>query len=174
MPKSVTFGGPEWMWGGEPLWDPSTSLSNDERHFCKEYVRLGRPDLAECVANGRIHQRLNCFIGGGIGWYKESRLEQLYCVESLLSNQPIEHGEDETQALWVTRAIQRHWSDPDLIQVIRLDSVKESGRQSLLPYAYITGSALQTIVSGVRLIRHGIRDALDIVKSVVREGRTLL
>jgi hypothetical protein len=152
MPKAVAFGGPEWMWGAGPLWDLTNTLSNDERYLRECYILNGRQDLADCVQEGRIHQRLNCFIGGGLG-YKESRLHQL-----------VEH-EYEDEAAWIARAMDRHSQDPYLDDIIRFENAKITGRPPQLRYQFISNATLLAILEGVSIIRHGIRGAFKVVKS---------
>jgi len=165
MPKTVAFGGPEWMWGAGPLWDPTNALSNDERYLRECYILSGREDLADCVQEGRIHQRLNCFIGGGLG-YKASRLHQLRCIETLIHTQAVEH-EYEHEAGWLARAMDRHSQDPFLDDIIRFEDVKITGRLPQLRYQFISNATLLAILEGVSIIRHGIRDAFKVVKSWV-------
>jgi hypothetical protein len=162
MPKEVAFGGPEWMWGAGPLWDPTHALSNDERYLRAVYNFYRRDDLARCVDEARIHQRLNCFIGGGLG-YKESRLHQLRCIESLLHEQTVEQVQQDQEA-WTEEAMERHLLDPDLSHVIRLESLKITGRQPQLRYQYFANSTLLAILEGVSLIRDGIQGAFEALK----------
>jgi hypothetical protein len=162
MPKAVAFGGPEWMWGVGPLWDLSNNLSNDERYLRECYIVNGREDLADCVTEGRIHQRLNCFIGGGLG-YKEPRLHQLRCIATLLHTQTVEH-EYADEAAWIARAMDRHSQDPYLDDTIRHENAKITGRLPQLRYQFISNAALLAILEGVSIIRHGIRDAIGVLK----------
>jgi len=162
MPKAVAFGGPEWMWGAGPLWDPTNALSNDERYLRHCYIMNGRQDLADCVNEGRIHQRLNCFIGGGLG-YKEARLHQLRCIAILLHTQAVDH-EWEYEAAWIGRAMDRHSQDPHIGEIVRLEEAKVTGRLPQLRYQFISNTTLLAILESVSIIRHGIRDAIGVLK----------
>ena len=171
MPKAVAFCGPEWMWGDGPLWDPTNKLSEDEKYLCEVLIEHQRDDLTECVAEGRLHQRLNCFIGGGLG-YAVSRLHQLRCIEPLFTQATPDHADEDEEA-WLDRAMSRHSLDPHYGHVARLESLKISGRQPQLPYQYISNTALLMLLEGMSVIRHGIRHAWYAIRFLGGRGVAL-
>jgi hypothetical protein len=78
----------------------------------------------------------------------------------------MEHTE-ENESAWTARALQRYWHDPDLVRIVKLESLKNSGRHPQVRYRYIPRATLQSILEGMRFIRLGIRGVFDTVKALV-------
>jgi hypothetical protein len=62
--KTSAFGGPHWTRYDKLLYH--NELSPMELLLCAAYERHGRNDLADCVRNARVHQRLDSFISAEI------------------------------------------------------------------------------------------------------------
>lgn len=56
--KSEAFCAPMGMFWNEEWAEGSNALTKDEHLLIETHERMGRPDLADCVRNGRIYQRL--------------------------------------------------------------------------------------------------------------------
>jgi hypothetical protein len=63
--KSLAVSSPCMMWPVGAFYDGSNELSAEEVEFAQIFSRRGREDLAQCVLQGRKHQRLLYFLGAG-------------------------------------------------------------------------------------------------------------
>lgn len=63
--KWEAFAAPTAFWYTDQYFQGSNELTSAEVELCDNYVKLGRPDLAECVREGKVFQRLS--------WLVESR-----------------------------------------------------------------------------------------------------
>ncbi|OCF43222.1 hypothetical protein I317_02930 [Kwoniella heveanensis CBS 569] len=61
--KAEAFAAPTACFGSEEYDGPVNALHPSEMKLMEAYEQLGRPDLAECVKNGRFYHRLAVFLG---------------------------------------------------------------------------------------------------------------
>jgi hypothetical protein len=114
------FAAPKWAYDTDDYIDGDNSQTPEEDLLCEAYVRLERPDLAECVRSGRRYQRLHDILFFWYPYFGEARtLGQLTGLTRAFE------GEDKalptTLLEWIEWAKEKHTGNPDLDFVVGLD-----------------------------------------------------
>ncbi|KAL0954972.1 hypothetical protein HGRIS_003902 [Hohenbuehelia grisea] len=109
--KSEAFAAPLALVDVKAFFDGSNELSVNEERLVNAYEALGRPDLATCVRNGKVHQRLLMVIG------QEPDVLQLHALEHALTK---EKGVEETTGEWVAGMLNKYKDDVNLRKLRRL------------------------------------------------------
>lgn len=98
--------------------------------LCGAYEKRGRPDLAECVRNGRVHQRIRDNITNSeiTDLDDPDTLDILNaitdaCLGARAGTLP------KTKDEWISLAMSRHAADPRLLDVVSLDAELKRIRQ---------------------------------------------
>ncbi|KAH7870100.1 uncharacterized protein C8R40DRAFT_1073555 [Lentinula edodes] len=94
--KSEAFAAPLALVDVNPFFDGINDLSSNEEHLVNAYNKYGFPDLAKCVRDGKVYQRLPMVIG------QQSDLVQLRALEHALTGKMLDCAVNiETVGEWV-------------------------------------------------------------------------
>lgn len=104
--------------------DGSNELSPAERILADAFRELDRPDLAECVRSGKLHQRLTKMIGGLPSFGMTRGLTDLVGGEL--------HVPDLSG--WCEKQWERYGSDPDLSRIVKKDALSWAERCEAKPH----------------------------------------
>ncbi|KAJ3899827.1 hypothetical protein F5879DRAFT_975291 [Lentinula edodes] len=94
--KSEAFAAPLALVDVNPFFDGINDLSSNEEHLVNAYNKYGFPDLAKCVHDGKVYQRLPMVIG------QQPDLVQLRALEHALTGKTLDCAVNiETIGEWV-------------------------------------------------------------------------
>ncbi|KAJ3888100.1 hypothetical protein GG344DRAFT_54366 [Lentinula edodes] len=94
--KSEAFAAPLALVDVNPFFDGINDLSSNEEHLVNAYNKYGFPDLAKCVRDGKVYQRLPMVIG------QQPDLVQLRALEHALTGKTLDCAVNiETVGEWV-------------------------------------------------------------------------
>ncbi|WVW80452.1 hypothetical protein I302_102434 [Kwoniella bestiolae CBS 10118] len=92
--KAEAFSSPLAMIPPSSFWDGDNTLSSLEEMLIVEYENLGHPDLAKCVREGKIYQRLNLLLG----YYPD--LKHLNALRELITNDEVSFFDEREYQEW--------------------------------------------------------------------------
>jgi hypothetical protein len=110
-----------------PAWHcGDNTLTESEKYLCEIYERRNRHDLAQCVKNGRLYQRLENFIGNENALASTAPIAAPYLIGFLNGMIKAFLGDNaaddfDTTSDWVSWAMERHRDDPFLPMVRKLE-----------------------------------------------------
>jgi len=117
---AAAFAAPKWAYETEDYLNGDNSQTPEEDLLCEAYIRLDRPDLAQCVRGGRRYQRLHNILSKWDPYYGEA--EALGQLTSLTRAFEGEHSKfPDTLPNWIQWAKEMNKGNPDLEIVIGLD-----------------------------------------------------
>lgn len=131
-------------------------LSERENELRNAYIALDRPDLAACVSNARIHQRLELVIGYVMLNKHDNRcwlnlMGRLDCLTWTLRGDDPE-GFPGSPGKLVERLLHRHSSDPHMEAVIRFEEEFGTSRVPAQTSPDMDSSAKQVDTSPIGVV----------------------
>lgn len=107
----------------QPFEDGSNDLSPAERILADAFRELDRPDLAECVRSGKLHQRLTKMIGG---------LPSLGMIRGLTD---LVGGKVDVVDLsgWCEKQWERYGTNPELTRIVKRNELSWAERCEAKP-----------------------------------------
>lgn len=123
-----------WLYEGDEFQMGDNQLSIEEKMLCEAYEQRGRNDLAECVRNGRVYQRLRYILhcGDFVTLPDSNVLGGLNGLTSAINPTAVLPS---SLTQWEEQAMKQHSANPDLTSVMELDARLKITRQPAQPEA---------------------------------------
>lgn len=121
--KAAAFAAPMWTYEDDDYQMGINRMTPEEKLLCEAYISKGRNDLAECVRNARLHQRISDMFK--CGYWPLLPDENLLGMLNGLADAIAPSDKDilpTTLQQWQQETMARHADDPDLPTVVELEN----------------------------------------------------
>ena len=118
--KDAAFASPKWAYETDAYLEGDNAITEGERLLSEAYDAIDRPDLSDCVRNGRRFHRLDDIISRWVPYFGEERaLNQLNSLTRAFMGESVEVPSNLSD--WMSWAKHMNRGNPDLDVITKLD-----------------------------------------------------